>query len=47
MITKLKSCNVTLDVYDIICHIKNEDDLEDFIGILKQQLKAWGEVRLK
>lgn len=41
------TCNVTLDVYDIICYIKDEDDLQDFIGILRQQLEAWDEVKLK
>jgi len=50
MITKLKTCNkcdIQMDIYDIICHIQDEDDLQDFIGILKQQLDQWGEVKLK
>ena len=31
----------------IICFIKDEDDLQGFIGILRQQLEAWGEVKLR
>ncbi|MCJ7572571.1 MAG: hypothetical protein MUO82_11985 [Candidatus Thermoplasmatota archaeon] len=47
MITKLSRCNIELDIYDIICRIQDEDDLQDFIGILKEQLNSWGDVKLK
>ena len=36
-----------MDIYDILVHIQDEDDLHDLIGILKEQLNSWRDVKLK
>ena len=44
-ITKIKNANVEMDEYEVIALV-NKDMLEDFIDLIKNEIKQWGQVEV-
>ena len=42
---KIKNANIELNKYEVICTV-NDETLEDFISVVKEEINKWGELEI-